>query len=63
MSTAGTSTSVPGGGATSGTVPIPLGTTLKLAAADPKTTNVLLLVVVLCMSGFMPEQFTTICGV
>ncbi len=43
--------------------PLPASQILKLAAADSKTTNALLLVVVLCMSGFMPEQLTTLCGV
>ncbi len=42
--------------------PVPAGQLLKTAAADPKTTNVLLLVVVLCMAGFMPDQLSTICG-
>ena len=43
--------------------PVPVGQLLKTAAADPKTTNILLLVVVLCMSGLMPDQFSTLCGV
>ncbi len=51
-----TSTTAPG-------APLPASQILKLAAADSKTTNALLLVVVLCMSGFMPEQLTTLCGV
>ncbi len=42
--------------------PVPAGQLLKTAAADPKTTNVLLLIVVLCMAGFMPEQLSTLCG-
>ncbi len=42
--------------------PVPMGQLLKTAAADPKTTNALLLVVVLCMSGLMPEQLNTLCG-
>ncbi len=42
--------------------PVPVGQVLKTAAADPKTTNALLLVVVLCMSGFMPEQLNSLCG-
>ena len=42
--------------------PLPVGQLLKVAAADSKTTNGLLLILVLCMSGMMPEQFTTICG-
>ena len=42
--------------------PLPVGQLLKVAAADSKTTNGLLLVLVLCMSGMMPEQFSTICG-
>ncbi len=42
--------------------PVPMGQILKTAAADPKTTNALLLVVVLCMSGFMPEQLNSLCG-
>lgn len=61
MSGTSTQVSTPGGtGSTS--VPIPLGTLLKTAAADPKTTNVLLAVLVLCMSGLMPEQLETLCG-
>lgn len=61
----GTSTQVPTPGGTGSPVlsQVPLGTLLKSAAADPKTTNVLLLVVVLCMSGLMPEQLSTLCGV
>lgn len=35
---------------------------VKAMAADPKTTNLLLLVLVLCVSGYMPEQLTTLCG-
>ncbi len=42
--------------------PVPTGQLLKAAAADPKTTNALLLVVVLCMSGLMPEQLNSLCG-
>ncbi len=42
--------------------PVPAGHILKAAAADPKTTNALLLVVVLCMSGLMPEQLNSLCG-
>ncbi len=42
--------------------PVPMGQLFKTAAADPKTTNVLLLIVVLCMAGFMPDQLTTLCG-
>ncbi len=42
--------------------PVPVGQILKTAAADPKTTNLLLLVVVLCMSGLMPEQLNSLCG-
>ncbi len=42
--------------------PVPAGQLLKSAAADPKTTNALLLVVVLCMSGLMPEQLNSLCG-
>ncbi len=42
--------------------PVPTGQILKAAAADPKTTNALLLVVVLCMSGLMPEQLNSLCG-
>ncbi len=43
-------------------VPLPVGQLLKTAAADAKTTNALLLVLVLCMSGMMPEQLQTLCG-
>lgn len=42
--------------------PVPVGQLAKAMAADPKTTNILLLVVVLCMSGMMPDQLTTLCG-
>ncbi len=42
--------------------PLPASQILKLAAADSKTTNALLLVLVLCISGYMPEQFQTLCG-
>ncbi len=42
--------------------PVPMGQLLKTAAADPKTTNALLLVVVLCMSGLMPDQLSSLCG-
>ena len=59
----GTSSSTPGGPGTSDAhVPVPMATTLKLAAADPKTTNLLLAILVLCISGYMPEQFVTLCG-
>jgi len=42
--------------------PVPVSHLIKTAAADPKTTNLLLLVVVLCMSGLMPEQLNSLCG-
>lgn len=42
--------------------PIPPGQTLKMLAGDPRTTNLLLGVLVLCMSGLMPEQFSTLCS-
>ncbi len=42
--------------------PLPASQIFKLAAADSKTTNALLLVLVLCISGYMPEQFQTLCG-
>lgn len=29
---------------------------------DPRTTNILLLVITACMAGLMPEQFQAICG-
>lgn len=35
---------------------------LKAMAADPRTTNLLLLVMVLCISGYMPESLNTLCG-
>jgi len=35
---------------------------LKTMAADPRTTNALLLVMVLCISGYMPDTFATLCG-
>lgn len=40
----------------------PIGPMLKAASADSRTTNLLLLVMVLCLTGFMPEQFSTVCG-
>lgn len=43
-------------------LPVPMGTLLKNASADPKTTNALLLILVLCMSGLMPEQLQSLCG-
>ncbi len=43
-------------------VPLPVSHMLKTAAADAKTTNALLLILVLCISGYMPEQFQTLCG-
>lgn len=43
-------------------VPVPPGALLKTIAADPKTTNLLLAILVLCMSGLMPEQFNTLCS-
>lgn len=61
----GTATQVPTPGGTGSPAPlsqVPLGTLLKTAAADSKTTNVLLLVVVLCMSGLMPDQAMALCG-
>jgi len=42
--------------------PIPPGQTLKMLAGDPRTTNLLLGILVLCMSGLMPEQFNTLCS-
>lgn len=35
---------------------------LKAAAADPRTTNALLLILVLCVSGYMPDTLSTLCG-
>ena len=35
---------------------------LKEALADPRLTNGLLAIIVLCLSGYMPEQFTSLCG-
>lgn len=35
---------------------------LKAMAADPRTTNALLLILVLCVSGYMPEQMESLCG-
>lgn len=60
----GTTTQVPtpGGTGSSSSVPLPLGALVKAAAADPKTTNILLAVLVLCMSGLMPDQLQTLCG-
>lgn len=38
-------------------------TTAKTLAADPRTTNLLLLVLVLCVSGYMPDSAASLCGV
>ena len=63
MSGTTTQVTTPGGAAGSpSSVPLPLGAICKAAAADPKTTNALLAVLVLCMSGLMPEQLQTVCG-
>lgn len=62
MGTTTVKSASPGGDAVSSIPPVPLGTLLKTAAADPKTTNTLLLIVVLCMSGYMPEAAMTLCG-
>ncbi len=62
MSGSTTQVATPGGTAGSSPVPVPLGALAKAAAADPKTTNALLAVLVLCMSGLMPEQLQTLCG-
>lgn len=35
---------------------------LKSMSADPRTTNALLLILVLCVSGYMPESMTSLCG-
>ncbi len=56
MSGSTTQVTTPGGTGGSSSVPIPLGTLAKAAAADPKTTNALLAVLVLCMSGLMPDH-------
>jgi hypothetical protein len=50
---------VPGAGQN---LQVPPGQTLKMIAGDPRTTNLLLAVLVLCMSGLMPEQFSTLCS-
>lgn len=34
----------------------------KAIAADPRTTNALLLIMVLCISGYMPDSLSTLCG-
>jgi len=39
----------------------PMGQLLKTAAGDPRTTNVLLTILVLCITGYMPNGFETIC--
>lgn len=39
----------------------PIGSLLKQAAGDPRTTNILLAVLVLCITGYMPSGFETIC--
>lgn len=36
---------------------------VKTMSADPRTTNALLLILVLCVSGYMPESMLTLCGV
>lgn len=35
---------------------------IKALAGDPRTTNLLLLAVVLCMAGLMPDSLMSICG-
>jgi len=41
---------------------VPPGQLLKTIAGDPRTTNLLLGILVLCMSGLMPEQFNSLCS-
>lgn len=36
---------------------------LQAMASDPRTTNALLLIMVLCISGYMPDGFASLCGV
>jgi len=48
--------------AASANTQLPPGQTLKMLAGDPRTTNLLLGILVLCMSGLMPEQFSTLCS-
>ncbi len=62
MSGSTTQVASPGGTGGSSSVPVPLGALAKAAAADPKTTNALLAILVLCMSGLMPEQLQSLCG-
>ena len=40
----------------------PMGPVLKQALGDPRTTNLLLAVLVLCITGYMPNGFETICS-
>lgn len=47
-------------GETSGA--LPPASLAKVIASDLRTTNGLLLVLVLCMAGLMPEQFNAICS-
>lgn len=47
---------------TQATIHVPPGQMLKTLAGDPRTTNLLLGILVLCMSGLMPEQLNTLCS-
>lgn len=40
----------------------PMGPVIKQALGDPRTTNLLLAVLVLCITGYMPSGFETICS-
>lgn len=56
------SSSIPGNSQLPGATPQPpLGSLMKQAAGDPRTTNILLAVLVLCITGYMPNGFETIC--
>ena len=54
--------SAPGNSQLPGTSQPPLGAVLKQAAGDPRTTNILLAVLVLCITGYMPDGFETVCS-
>lgn len=55
------SNSTPGNSQLPGAAQPPIGSLLKQAAGDPRTTNILLAVLVLCITGYMPNGFETIC--
>jgi len=45
--------------------PLPVratGASMKVLAGDPRTTNILLFAIVLCMAGLMPDSLSVLCG-